>query len=592
MDVLKDAGYSTCFFLGGGNSMHLLESASKRFECISVVHELTAAVATEYFNQTNQQNKKAFALVTAGPGLTNLVTGIGGAWLDSRELLVVGGQSKSSNLARGKVRQIGHQEIDGVSIVRPITKFAARIETPIDAQEIIDLVSQSWTGRPGPVFLEICLDVSAKEVQLNKEFVSTNLEKNKTSKKFGSKEYKKLTKYLRQSKRPLLLLGGGVNRKTALEFQESIKEFNLPIACTWTGADRVTSDYKNYAGRPNTYGMRWANIFQQQSDLIIAVGTSLGYQQTGFNTDKYAPLASVIHVDIDKNELKKANPKSRIVFNCDSTEFLEKLLEAFKELKPNFNAWSEFLKTIRKNIPTLESCQISENSYTSPYEVIHLISELSNSEDIIVSASSGGTFTATLQSFEVKGNQILLCNKGLASMGYGLAGAVGASKGKNSKTILFEGDGGFAQNMQDLGTVKAQNLNIKIFITANNGYASIKTSQRNYFQGNYIGCDSNTGLILPNWVDIFAAYDIPCFILEKDFGSKENFLELWNSPNPAAFIIQADPDQIYLPKISSKLDSNGIATSNPIHEMDPPLSKEISEIVFKFMPVELIPKYE
>jgi acetolactate synthase-1/2/3 large subunit len=592
MDVLKDAGYSTCFFLGGGNSMHLLESASKRFECISVVHELTAAVATEYFNQTNQQNKKAFALVTAGPGLTNLVTGIGGAWLDSRELLVVGGQSKSSNLARGKVRQIGHQEIDGVSIVRPITKFAARIETPIDAQEIIDLVSQSWTGRPGPVFLEICLDVSAKEVQLNKEFVSTNLEKNKTSKKFGSKEYKKLTKHLQQSKRPLLLLGGGVNRKTALEFQESIKEFNLPIACTWTGADRVTSDYKNYAGRPNTYGMRWANIFQQQSDLIIAVGTSLGYQQTGFNTDKYAPLASVIHVDIDKNELKKANPKSRIVFNCDSTEFLEKLLEAFKELKPNFNAWSEFLKTIRKNIPTLESCQISENSYTSPYEVIHLISELSNSEDVIVSASSGGTFTATLQSFEVKGNQILLCNKGLASMGYGLAGAVGASKGKNSKTILFEGDGGFAQNMQDLGTVKAQNLNIKIFITSNNGYASIKTSQRNYFQGNYIGCDSNTGLILPNWVDIFAAYDIPCFILEKDFGSNESFLELWNSPNPAAFIIQADPDQIYLPKISSKLDSNGIVTSNPIHEMDPPLSKEISEIVFKFMPVELIPKYE
>ena len=303
MDVLKDAGYSTCFFLGGGNSMHLLESASKRFECISVVHELTAAVATEYFNQTNQQNKKAFALVTAGPGLTNLVTGIGGAWLDSRELLVVGGQSKSSNLARGKVRQIGHQEIDGVSIVRPITKFAARIETPIDAQEIIDLVSQSWTGRPGPVFLEICLDVSAKEVQLNKEFESTNLEKNKTSKKFGSKEYKKLTKYLQQSKRPLLLLGGGVNRKTALEFQESIKEFNLPIACTWTGADRVTSDYKNYAGRPNTYGMRWANIFQQQSDLIIAVGTSLGYQQTGFNTDKYAPLASIIHVDIDKNEI-------------------------------------------------------------------------------------------------------------------------------------------------------------------------------------------------------------------------------------------------------------------------------------------------
>lgn len=592
MDVLKDAGYSTCFFLGGGNSMHLLESASKRFQCIPVVHELTAAVAAEYFNQTNPQNQKAFALVTAGPGLTNLVTGVGGAWLDSRELLVIGGQAKSSNLARGKVRQIGHQEIDGVSIVTPITKKAARIESPLDAQEIIDLISQSWTGRPGPVFLEICLDISAKDVNLNREFNLPDFIDHKSARSFGAKEYKTLTKYISKSKRPLLLLGGGVDRKTAQKFQERIKEFNLPIACTWTGADRVTSDYKNYAGRPNTYGMRWANIFQQQSDLIIAVGTSLGYQQTGFNTDQYAPMASIIHVDIDQNELKKANPKSRIVFNCDSTDFLENLLDVYKELRPNLSEWSAFLAIVRSCIPTLENCQKSQNSFVSPYEVIHQISKLSNTEDVIVSASSGGTFTATLQSFEIKGNQILLCNKGLASMGYGLAGAIGASKGKNSRIVLFEGDGGFAQNMQDLGTVKAQNLNIKMFITSNDGYASIKTSQRNYFGGNYIGCDSSTGLILPKWFEIFSAYEIPCVVLEKGFSSNESFLELWNNQHPVAFIIQADPDQIYLPKISSKVDSNGVATSNPIHEMDPPLSKDVSEVVFKYMPIEFTPKYE
>lgn len=592
MDVLKDAGYSTCFFLGGGNSMHLLESASKRFECISVVHELTAAVAAEYFNQSNPKNQKAFALVTAGPGLTNLVTGIGGAWLDSRELLVIGGQAKSSNLARGKVRQIGHQEIDGVSIVTPITKIAARIESPVDAQEIIDLISQSWTGRPGPVFLEICLDISAKDVNLDREFNLPDLIDRKTARKFGAKEYKNLAKHISKSKRPLLLLGGGVDKKTARYFQERIKEFNLPIACTWTGADRVTSDYKNYAGRPNTYGMRWANIFQQQSDLIIAVGTSLGYQQTGFNTDQFAPMATIIHVDIDKNELNKANPKSRVVFNCESNEFLENLLDIYKELQPNLSEWSEFLAIIRTSIPTLENCQKSQNSFISPYEVIHQIAKLSNNEDVIVSASSGGTFTATLQSFEIKGNQSLLCNKGLASMGYGLAGAIGASKSKKSRTVLFEGDGGFAQNMQDLGTVKAQNLNIKMFITSNDGYASIKTSQRNYFMGNYIGCDSNTGLILPKWLEMFSAYDIPCVLLEKDFSSNESFLELWNNDKPAAFIIQADPDQVYLPKISSKVDSNGVATSNPIHEMDPPLSKDISEVVFKYMPIELTPKYE
>jgi acetolactate synthase-1/2/3 large subunit len=338
--------------------------------------------------------------------------------------------------------------------------------------------------------------------------------------------------------------------------------------------------------------MRWANIFQQQSDLIIAVGTSLGYQQTGFNTDQYAPMATIIHVDIDKNELIKTNPKSRIVFNCESNEFLENLLDVYKELQPNLSEWSDFLAIIRTSMPTLENCQKSQNSFISPYEVIHQIAKLSNNEDVIISASSGGTFTATLQSFEIKGNQSLLCNKGLASMGYGLAGAIGASKSNKSRTVLFEGDGGFAQNMQDLGTVKAQNLNIKMFITSNDGYASIKTSQRNYFMGNYIGCDSNTGLILPKWLEMFSAYDIPCVLLEKDFSSNESFLELWNNDKPAAFIIQADPDQVYLPKISSKVDSNGVATSNPIHEMDPPLSKDISEVVFKYMPIELTPKYE
>jgi acetolactate synthase-1/2/3 large subunit len=590
MGTLKEAGFSTCFFLAGGNSMHLIESASKLFECIPVVHEVTAAIAAEYFNQTNPQSKKAFALVTAGPGLTNLVTGIGGAWLESRELLVIGGQSKSSNLARGKVRQIGHQEIDGISIVKPITKISVRIESPIDAQKIFELISKSWTDRPGPVFLEVCLDISAKETNLGTTFSNSKI--HKTAKKFQRKDHTLLLDYIKKSKRPLLLLGGGVTRKAAKEFQTAIEKYNLPIACTWTGADRVTTKYKNYAGRPNMYGMRWANIFQQQSDLVIAVGTSLGYQQTGFNTDLFAPLAEIIHVDIDKNELKKPNPRSRRLFNYDSAIFLEKLLETFQEVEPDLTEWSEFLNIVREKFGTLEKCQKSENLFISPYEVIQQISNLTDAEDVIVSASSGGTFTATLQSFEIQGNQTLLCNKGLASMGYGLAGAIGASKSKKTRTVLFEGDGGFAQNMQDLGTVVAQNLNIKIFITSNDGYASIKTSQKNYFQGHYLGCDSNTGLILPEWAEIFSSYNIPSLVLDKEFTSNVKFNQLWESKSPAAFIIKADPNQIYLPKISSKIGTDGVATSNPLHEMDPPLSKDISDIVFRYMPIELIPSHQ
>jgi acetolactate synthase-1/2/3 large subunit len=586
MDALKNAGYTTCFFLGGGNCMHLLESASKRFKCIPVVHEVTAAISTEYFNQSNLNNEKAFALVTAGPGMTNLVTGVGGAWLDSRELLVIGGQAKSTNLSRKLVRQLGHQEIDGQAILDPITKVSRRIEAPVTAQEIYNLVSQSWLDRPGPVFLEVCLDVTATNVNLLPDLKT---QKSGSTRTLNPQELESLKDLILNSERPLILLGGGVSKSAAVAFEKAMEGRNLPIACTWTGADRVTVNYKDYAGRPNTYGMRWANIFQQQADLIIAVGTSLGFQQTGFNTQNYAPLAKIVHIDIDKNEIIKSNPRPRIGFICDSTNFLNSLTKLIQNSTPDFSKWSIFLEEIKKNLPTLEDCQKTQNNYLSPHEVISQISKITGDNDVVVAASSGGTFTATLQQYEVSGNQRLLCNKGLASMGYGLAGSIGAAVGRRGRTILFEGDGGFAQNMQDLGTVRAQKLNIKIFITSNDGYASIKTSQKIYFSGHYIGCDEATGLQLPNWEELFKSFGITCITLEKDFLNDPTFKELWTSDCPGAFIIKADPEQLYLPKIFSKVDTNGVMTSTALHDMSPPLESKLSKKVFSYLPTDQIP---
>jgi acetolactate synthase-1/2/3 large subunit len=348
-------------------------------------------------------------------------------------------------------------------------------------------------------------------------------------------------------------------------------------------------NYKDYAGRPNTYGMRWANIFQQQADLIIAVGTSLGFQQTGFNTQNYAPLAKIVHIDIDKNEIIKSNPRPRIGFICDSTNFLNSLTKLIQNSTPDFSKWSIFLEEIKKNLPTLEDCQKTQNNYLSPHEVISQISKITGDNDVVVAASSGGTFTATLQQYEVSGNQRLLCNKGLASMGYGLAGSIGAAVGRRGRTILFEGDGGFAQNMQDLGTVRAQKLNIKIFITSNDGYASIKTSQKIYFSGHYIGCDEATGLQLPNWEELFKSFGITCITLEKDFLNDPTFKELWTSDCPGAFIIKADPEQLYLPKIFSKVDTNGVMTSTALHDMSPPLESKLSKKVFSYLPTDQIP---
>ena len=588
MDCLKSLGFTTCFYVGGGNSMHLLESASRYFDCVPVVHEVTAAISAEYFNQV-ESSKKAFALVTAGPGFTNLVTGIAGAWLDSRELLVVGGQAKSSNLARGTVRQSGHQEVDGIGIAKPITKESVRLEEPIHFEDLERIISASWNGRPGPVFIEVCLDVSATPVNFpgveKIDPIRRQLENNTLN---SSVELAR--QRLSDSKRPLLLLGGGVSKKVAKRIQSAFAAANIPIACTWTGADRVGNDYFYYAGRPNTYGMRWANIFLQQADLLIAVGTSLGFQQTGFNIDDFLPEGTIIHVDIDPTELFKSNPRARIGLLEDSENFLLELASRLEKSDSSSTEWTNYLFELKGLLPTLEECQKGRENFLSPHEVIDFVSRLSAEDDLFVAASSGGTFTAVMQVLETKNDQMLIVNKGLASMGYGLAGAIGlAVAAPDRRVFLFEGDGGFAQNMQDLGTVIARNLNLKIFITDTDGYASIRTSQKNYLDGHYLGCDSSTGLILPDWSKLFDAFSIPSFILDTETILSRDFIETLNSNGPKAFIVKADPDQMYLPKIFSRIAEDGSMQSTALHDMSPAIPPELRSQIFPFLRPELVP---
>lgn len=563
--------------------MHLLESASRYMNCTPVVHEVSAGIAAEYFNQASDQ--KAFALVTAGPGLTNLVTSISGAWLESRELLVIGGQVKRENLKGEGIRQGGIQEIDGISIVKPITKRAIRIEAPIHENSIMNIVSESYTGRPGPVFLEVCLDASAAEINPN-EFKDENIEFSKGQTLDFGQDLSRISSLVKSSKRPLVLIGNGVTREAAKQLQLKLSDLQIPIATTWSGADRVGADYKYYAGRPNNFGMRWANIFQQQADLLIVVGSSLGLQQTGFNTNEFLPNGQIIHVDIDKSELDKPNPKNRTTLQMDSARFLEELPSMFSTEIESRKEWIALLEHIKREFLFVEDCQKSQAPFLSPHEVIYSVSTMCDSDSQIVICSSGGTFTAGMQCFENKNGQILLSNKGLASMGYGLAGAIGLAMSRQEKqTLLFEGDGGFAQNLQELGTVFKNNLNLKIFLVNNEGYASIRTSQKNYFQGHYLGCDTTTGLGFPSWEEISNAYKISYLKLKSGFEADPEFQETFTKPGPVIFEIVADPDQMYLPRVHSVINPDGTMASSPIHDMLPKLPEEIAEKVFSYISI-------
>jgi acetolactate synthase-1/2/3 large subunit len=585
MKWLYDLNYRKCFFLAGGNSMHLLEAASKFFDCVPVVHEVTAAIATEYFNETSPDGSKAFALVTAGPGLTNLVSGIAGAWLESRELLVVGGQVKSGDLARGQIRQRGIQEIDGVSIVKSITKLAILLDAPLPKYKFEEIVKESSTGRKGPVFLEICLDVSAAPALNEQEIVVKFDEKSRSH--TSTEDLEHLRDLIRGAKRPLLLFGGGVDRKTAWTTLPIFEKYEMPIAATWTGADRVGDDYPFYAGRPNNFGMRWSNIFLQQSDLLIAVGTRLNLQQTGFAWDQFVPEGKIVHVDIDARELTKGHPKTDMKLQTESTVFIRELIDILEENRGqhNWKDWVEFLAIVRKELPLIEECHNVRDGYVDPYRFINSISIFLKSDDIIIPCSSGGTFTATQQAFVNSGTQKMVSNKGLASMGYGLAGAFGASQANpRDRIILFEGDGGFAQNLQELGTIAKNSSNIKIFLISNRGYASIRTTQKAYFDGHYVGCDEATGLGLPNWEKICEAFGIAFHAISDEDPFSERMLSHLNSNKPTLFVIEADPDQIYQPKITSTILKDGSMSSNPLHLMSPFLDKPKMDIVFKYLP--------
>jgi acetolactate synthase-1/2/3 large subunit len=573
---LKKLGYTHCFALQGGAIMHLINSANKYFKLVSFLHEHSLTVAVDYFNSLNT-NQKAWALVSAGPGLTNAVSGIANAFLESRELLIVGGQVKVNDLFLNKninLRQTGIQQNNGVSVVNSITKFSKTFLKPENFKFLKKNIELSYHGRKGPVFFEIPLDIQSKEITKNKFFIKKKLNKNILKYNFTSTHLNKVNKLIKSSKKTSILLGGGILKSEFEKIKNKLFKNDFAFFTTWNGADLLEHKFKKNFGRPNTWGQRYSNILIQDSDLLIAVGTRLGLQQTGFNYDCFIPKGKIIHVDIDKKELSKKNPKTYLKINCDANKFLKILSK--QKYKSN-SKWINFCNEIKKKLPVIEPNKTGKN-FISPYIFYEKISYLINKNSNLVPCSSGGAFTTFMQSFKFKEKQICRSSKGLASMGIGLAGSIGMALAKNNPTFLFEGDGGFLQNFQEIGTAIYNKLNLKIFIFDDNGYASIRQTQKNYFSGEYIGCDNKTGLTFPNWTKFFSSYNLKTFIIRKNFEKQKTFLKLFNKKGIVVFLIKIDPEQTYFPKITSYLDQKKGMISNPINLMTPPINKNIIEV--------------
>lgn len=584
-DWLADLGYTHCFFVAGGGSMHLIDAFRSRFACIPVVHEVTAGIAAEHFNECRDGGRRAFALVTTGPGLTNVVTAVAACWAERRELLVVGGQVKSTDLLEPPLRQRGIQEVDGRAILAPVTVAAECLREPVSRARFERLVRSGRGPHPGPVVIEVCLDVQGAPVDRD-ALEAEPPAPPEPAPADAAAATREVVAALAAARRPLFLLGGLVSRGAARDVLPALERLGIPAATTTSAIDRVPSGSPISAGRPGTWGgQRAANLVVAQADLLVAIGAQLDLQQTGFNAREFAPGARIVQIYPCAAELSKGHPPLAAGHAADPDAVLRGVAAAASWT--DTDGWAAYVRRVREIVPVLESANETGIGGGSAFRFLRALSQASVPDDVLALCSSGGTFTGSLQVSEVAAGQSATTSPAFASMGWGLATAIGAAFARpGRRVILSEGDGGFSQNLQELALVRRHDLPIKIFLMENRGYASIRATQRKFFGGAYVGCDESTGLGFPDWEALFTAYRIPVARLSPEDRSPDRLARAMAAPGPAAWIVEVDPEQPNYPAVTSRICPDGSMESNPLWRQQPPLLPEVAAEAGRHLPPE------
>lgn len=578
MQFIEQLGVKHIFSIPGGGSMHLNDAVGRnnKVRHISMHHEQAIAMAVEAYSRV-----KGFGvgLVTTGPGGTNAITGLVGAWIDSTPCLFLSGQIEAKDtIANTKLRQRGIQEVDIISIVKPITKYAVMVTEPNDIKyHLQKAVYISKNGRNGPVWLDIPLNVQGALIDLNKlkEFTLSEEDKHPCdSPEELKKKVSRCIAMLENAKRPVLWVGNGIKLAGAQkEFEQLTKKLKAPVLTTWNGADIIPDNHELYIGRPGLFGQRGANFTVQNADLIIAIGNRLSIPQTGYNFKAFAREAKKIFVDIDNAELIDKPFKPDIAINSDAKDFLKEFNFQLSKLSLNLEGWLKTCKEWNSRYPIVLPEYIKKNDYVNSYVFIDRLSnELSNS-DVIVT-DMGTSFTTTFQAFKVKNGQKFFTSSGLASMGFGLPGAIGACFANDKKrTICLAGEGGFMFNIQELQTVIHHNLPIKVFVMNNDVYLSVKIMQDANFGGLHVGADKASGVSFPDITKVAVAFG---FKTEKIKNHRElnKIKDVLATEGHVLCEVLLDPNEILSPRLKSYVKKDGSLSQSPLEDMWPFLDRE------------------
>ncbi len=574
-------GVKHVFELTGGGAMHLNDSLGgcKDLEYICTLHEQAAAMAAESYAKV--ANDIAVCLVTTGPGGTNALTGVAGAWLDSTPMLVISGQVKRADLkGTTGVRQMGVQEVDIVAMAAPVTKYAVTVTEPGDIRYHMEKAAHlARTGRPGPCWIDIPLDVQGAMIDETalrafdpRETAVTGLALPAEI----SAAVARTIELLNSAERPVVFIGNGVRLGHArAEMRALIERLGLPVLTTWPAHDMVPDDHPLMIGRPGPVAPRGANFALQNSDWLLSLGARLDLVVTGYSPQNFARAAKKIMVDLDAAELRKMGDTVHVPVCADVRAFIAEMTRQLDTVKVRDRAaWKRRCVEWKTKFPVVAPEYRNLPSGVSTYVLAEAISAASAPNDVIVSGSSGaGIEIFCLAATLVEGQRLFLTTA-LGAMGNGLPALVGACLAHGRRrTIGVDGDGGLQLNIQELQTISRLQLPIKLFVLNNDGYASIRTSQSRYFN-RLAGADATSGVTLPELRSVVEAYGLPHARIDTDRDLVSRVRALLDAPGPLVIEVMTPREEPRAPSLSSMRKPDGSMVSKPLEDLWPFLPRE------------------
>jgi acetolactate synthase-1/2/3 large subunit len=570
-DFIASKEIDTVFTVSGGGCMHLIDSLGKnnKIKYICNHHEQACAIAAEGYSR--MKNKPGCVLVTTGPGGTNALTGVLCAYQDSIPIIIISGQVPTEQLSRGTgCRQIGQQEFNIVDTVKPMTKYSKVI---LDKNSILYELQKAYhictTGRPGPVWIDIPLDIQSSEIQIDILEKFYPEEENGIINSIKNKYYlTKFKKLLNKAKKPIIVVGGGIyGSATKNELVDFLNRTEIPVMTgPHSAVDLVNTDYKYYAGRFGLLGQYTSNQLIQDSDLIISFGSRLNPKMIGYDSNKFAPKATKFVIDVDYNEIKKLKFKNKIGWNIDLKHFF-KLIKSC-ELNPNIDTWKKSVLEFRdKEILVLPKHR-NLDLYTSTYVFAETLQKYLDDDSVVVT-SDGTAHVIPLKTMMLRKNQRLFSNEGTAPMGYGLPAAIGAYFAANKKIICIEGDGSIMMNLQELETVRYHKIPMILIIINNEGYLSIKLTQKSFFKGNLVASDVSSGISIPEFKKISDVFNFKYYCIKNNSEIDSVLKNAISESGPIIIEIFADPNEQHEPKVIARgIDRDGKVIPGELTDMN------------------------